>query len=87
MFGVLIEEFIIQVKFFNVYSTYCLWEEEFLFVLVGVWYLCPGICALTEISCFRRDFDIERARETEEYEKSRSLGVSNRKNNSNAEAK
>ncbi|KAM3687761.1 hypothetical protein ACB098_10G101500 [Castanea mollissima] len=34
----------------------------------------------------KRDFDIERTRETEEYEKSRSLGVSNRKNNSNAEA-
>uniref|UniRef100_A0A2N9J4A7 La protein 1 n=1 Tax=Fagus sylvatica TaxID=28930 RepID=A0A2N9J4A7_FAGSY len=34
----------------------------------------------------KRDFDIERARETEEYEKSHPLGVSNRKNNSNAEA-
>ena len=56
-------------------------------MLVGVQYFFPGMCALTEVVNFRRDFDIERARETEEYEKSHPLGVSNRKNNSNAEAK
>ncbi|XP_062165380.1 la protein 1 [Alnus glutinosa] len=33
----------------------------------------------------KRDFDIDRARETEEYEKSQSVRGSNRKNNSNAE--
>lgn len=35
---------------------------------------------------FRKEFDAERAKETEEFEKSRPAMGSNRKNNSNAEA-
>lgn len=40
-----------------------------------------------EVFNFRRDFDIERVRETEEYEKALSLRGPNYKNNSNAESK
>jgi hypothetical protein len=57
-------------------------------MLVRDQYFYTGMCPLTkEVSNFRRDFDIDRARETEEYEKSQSVRGSNRKNNSNAEPK
>lgn len=57
-------------------------------MLVREQYFYPSMFTLTkEVYNFRRDFDIDRARETEEYEKSHSARGSNRKNNSNAEPK